>query len=315
MGQPRQTGQSQSRQTYRGQSDYEGARAQSPRYDERTEYQTSDRRYVGTGYSHYGAGASNPTGDYFTGSDYGSGAHSWDRNSTQASAGSGRYGSTYSESGYRGEMGRGAYGSSSYGSGSGYGSGQSYQREMGSTASTQGAYGHQERGFLQRAGDEVMSWFGDEEAARRREMDHRGHGPSDYTRSDERIREDANDRLTDDWRVDARRISVTVSDGELTLSGTVPSRDAKHRAEECVEHIAGVHHVQNNLRVDSSAMNNLTGSTSTQSSLGSSTTTSASSGTKSGSASGTSTGTGSTTTSTGNTGATSRGSTTGSTSA
>ena len=30
-----------------------------------------------------------------------------------------------------------------------------------------------ERGFLQRAGKEVMSWFGDEEAARRREMDHR----------------------------------------------------------------------------------------------------------------------------------------------
>ena len=38
--------------------------------------------------------------------------------------------------------------------------------------------------------------------------------------------------------------------GEITLSGTVDSREAKHRAERCVEDIAGVNHVQNNLRLD-----------------------------------------------------------------
>jgi hypothetical protein len=34
-------------------------------------------------------------------------------------------------------------------------------------------YDHDERGFLERAGDEVRSWFGDEEAERRRELDQR----------------------------------------------------------------------------------------------------------------------------------------------
>lgn len=233
---------------YGGRPRYGG----QPRYDERADYQTSQHRYAGSGYSHYGAGVSASTGDYFGGGDYGSGAHAWDRGSTQS--GSGRYGSTYSASGLRGDTGSTSSYAGAYAPGRDYqGSGQSHQREM-------GGYG-QERGFLERAGDEVMSWFGDEDAARRREMDHRGQGPSDYTRSDDRIREDANDRLTDDWRVDARKISVAVQDGELTLSGTVPSRDAKHRAEECVENISGVRHVQNNLRVDATASNSLTGST------------------------------------------------------
>jgi hypothetical protein len=123
---------------------------------------------------------------------------------------------------------------------------QSWQREYG---------GGQERGFLERAGDEVMSWFGDEEATRRREADHRGMGPSDYTRSDERIREDANDRLTDDPRVNARNISVSVESGEVTLSGTVSSREDKRRAEDCVDAISGVKHVQNNLRIDAASGN------------------------------------------------------------
>lgn len=110
------------------------------------------------------------------------------------------------------------------------------------------AYGER-RGFLERAGDEIASWFGDEDAARRREMDHSGRGPSDYTRSDERIREDANDHLTHDRRVDATNISVSVSNGEVTLSGTVHDRWAKRRAEDCVDRVPGVKHVQNNLRV------------------------------------------------------------------
>lgn len=109
-----------------------------------------------------------------------------------------------------------------------------------------------ERGFLARAGDEIASWFGDEDAARRREQDWRGHGPSDYTRSDERIREDVNDRLTDDPMVDARQVSVSVAQGEVTLNGTVPTRQAKRRAEDCIDPISGVKHVQNNLRVTSS---------------------------------------------------------------
>jgi len=111
----------------------------------------------------------------------------------------------------------------------------------------------EERGFFQRAGDEIASWFGDEDAARRREQDHRGRGPSDYTRSDERIREDVNDRLTQDWRVDATNIRVLAKDGEITLDGTVGSRPAKRRAEDLAEDVSGVKHVQNNLRVTGGA--------------------------------------------------------------
>jgi hypothetical protein len=105
-------------------------------------------------------------------------------------------------------------------------------------------------GFFERAGDEIASWFGDERAARRREQDHRGHGPVGYARTDERIREDASERLTEDWGVDARKIVVAVSNGEITLDGTVPTRDQKRRAEDCVEDLSGVKHVQNNLRVE-----------------------------------------------------------------
>lgn len=106
-----------------------------------------------------------------------------------------------------------------------------------------------ERGFFDRAGDEIASWFGDEDAARRRQQDHRGSGPSGYTRSDERILEDVCDRLTQDWQVDARNVQVTVNGGEVTLDGTVDNRGAKRRAEDIVDDVSGVGHVQNNLRV------------------------------------------------------------------
>src|SRR3954463_11373521 len=86
-------------------------------------------------------------------------------------------------------------------------------------------------------------------AARRRQQDQRGRGPRNYTRSGDRIREDVNDRLTDDWRVDASDIEVTVSGTEMTLSGTVASRDQRRRAEDIAESVSGVTHVQNNLRV------------------------------------------------------------------
>src|SRR3546814_13288594 len=96
-----------------------------------------------------------------------------------------------------------------------------------------------------------MSWFGDRDARHRREQDHRGRGPKNYVRSDERIREDVNDRLTEDVWLDASEIDVAVESGEVTLSGTVVDRRAKRRAEDCVDAISGVKHVQNNLRYTS----------------------------------------------------------------
>lgn len=106
-----------------------------------------------------------------------------------------------------------------------------------------------DRGFFDKAGDEVSSWFGDDDAERRREMDHRGRGPSNYKRSDERLMEDACERLTHDPRVDARQIKVTAKDNEITLDGHVSSRFQKREAEDSVHEISGVKHVQNNLRI------------------------------------------------------------------
>ncbi|MBS0333746.1 MAG: BON domain-containing protein [Proteobacteria bacterium] len=119
--------------------------------------------------------------------------------------------------------------------------------------------GHDAGAFLRRTGERVASWFnaGGEGAVyddltpgAAARNGHRGRGPQGYKRADERISEDAHERLTDDSWLDASNISVSVSGGEVTLSGTVENREAKHRAERIVEDIAGVTHVQNNLRVD-----------------------------------------------------------------
>ncbi len=145
----------------------------------------------------------------------------------------------------------------------GYASGRYGARSFGSGTHGSDRFGHipprrydpDERGFFDRASDEVMSWFGDDDAARRRQMDHRedhrGKGPAGYTRSKERILEDANERLMDDSLLDASKITVSCKDNEITLDGTVDSRSAKRRAEDIVEDVSGVKHVQNNLRVES----------------------------------------------------------------
>lgn len=116
-----------------------------------------------------------------------------------------------------------------------------------------GTWGGDGRNWFDRASDTVAGWFSDDDDDDRHERGYRGHGPSGYTRSDERIMEDACDALTDDWGVDARQISVTVNNGEVTLDGTVPSREHKRRAEDCVEDLSGVKHVQNNLRIQERA--------------------------------------------------------------
>lgn len=77
----------------------------------------------------------------------------------------------------------------------------------------------------------------------------RGRGPRGYRRSDDRIREDVCEALTDDPYIDASSMDVTVKDCEVTLSGSVNSRDAKRRAESLVERLSGVKDVHNTLRV------------------------------------------------------------------
>ena len=197
-----------------------------------------------------------------------------------------------------------------------------------------------ERGFFDRAGDEVRSWFGDEDAARRRVRDEResggdrwferdwwpgrgrerggdderrwprpederewarqwgyiegrgtrgpeydtrgwgysggygagpgfvggwtgrqrygsrfmggpyvGRGPRGYQRSDERIREDVCERMSECGELDASDIEVRVSNGEVTLQGTVRDRRDRRLAEDIVDDVAGVREIHNEVRV------------------------------------------------------------------
>ena len=53
----------------------------------------------------------------------------------------------------------------------------------------------------------------------------------------------------DDPHLDAAEIEVEVKDGEVTLSGTVDSREAKRHAEDVAEQATGVKDVHNRLRV------------------------------------------------------------------
>jgi hypothetical protein len=76
-----------------------------------------------------------------------------------------------------------------------------------------------------------------------------GLGPRGYRRSDERLREDVCDRLTEHGEVDARDMEVEVSAGEVTLSGTAPTRAQKRLAEDIADAVVGVVEVHNRLRV------------------------------------------------------------------
>jgi hypothetical protein len=89
---------------------------------------------------------------------------------------------------------------------------------------------------------------------------HRGRGPKGYRRSDERIREDVNDRLTDDYYIDASDVEVMVENGEVTLTGSVRVRTDKRRAEDIAESVSGVRNVENRLRVKETGYGNYSGS-------------------------------------------------------
>jgi osmotically-inducible protein OsmY len=76
-----------------------------------------------------------------------------------------------------------------------------------------------------------------------------GRGPRGYQRTEARIHEDVCERLTDDHRIDASDIEVHIKDGELTLTGSVRTREEKRYAEDLVERVTGVREVNNHLKV------------------------------------------------------------------
>ena len=76
-----------------------------------------------------------------------------------------------------------------------------------------------------------------------------GSGPRGYQRSDERIEDDINDRLTWHGQLDATDVHVDVQDGVATLDGIVEDRRQKRIAEDVAESVSGVEDVNNQLKI------------------------------------------------------------------
>ncbi|MBK8026966.1 MAG: BON domain-containing protein [Chloroflexi bacterium] len=188
----------------------------------------------GSGSGSYERGRT-PDEEYYrnfgSGQDYGS-----DRNYGSQSSGSGQ--------GYRSGQG--------YGAGERYRSGQGWNSDQGyGTSDTQGSYGRHSPGSVQGQTGRGRSW---------------GRGPRGYARSDDRIQEDVNDRLTWHGDIDATNIQVAVQNGEVTLEGRVEDRHQKRMAEDVAAEVWGVKDVHNRIKVDQSlgeqireGIDNLTG--------------------------------------------------------
>lgn len=156
---------------------------------------------------------------------------------------------------YAGESGRGGYGGGPYrGYGSRYG-GNEYGGEAGGERSSEREQGLSAWGRAGYSSSQTGAAFSGS---------HRGRGPKGYQRSDERIREDVCECLTDDPMVDATNMEVHVKSGEVTLTGTVNSRLEKRRAVEIIEDLSGVKDVHNNLRVASESTQGMQQASGTQ---------------------------------------------------
>lgn len=78
--------------------------------------------------------------------------------------------------------------------------------------------------------------------------DFRGRGPKNYVRSDERLREEINERLTADPQIDASEIDVDVQQGRVVLKGFVDRRQTRYRVEDLAE-ACGAQDIDNQLRI------------------------------------------------------------------
>lgn len=205
-----------------------------------------------SGYGDYGASGQREYGRGFDDSDFAGGYREDDRES-------GYYATRgeYSQ-GYGGERDPGRiYGPEDFSqryaqgdvfAGGGYGRSGRPAREPG--------FGENARGRSGGTGRGPSSWRGDVQAGggagfgeSGRSAGFRGRGPRGYTRSDERITEDLNERFTDDPYLDADDLQVSVNAGIATLSGTVEHRWMKHRAEDIADACGGVKDVRNDIRV------------------------------------------------------------------
>jgi hypothetical protein len=76
-----------------------------------------------------------------------------------------------------------------------------------------------------------------------------GRGPKGYRRSDDRIREEICERLTQHPDIDASDMEIQVVNAEVILLGTVEDRNQKRMAEDIAESVSGVQDVRNDLKI------------------------------------------------------------------
>jgi osmotically-inducible protein OsmY len=76
-----------------------------------------------------------------------------------------------------------------------------------------------------------------------------GRGSQFQRRSDDKIYDEIRELLTNNPDLDASEVELHVESGEVTLTGTIDSRDARWLAEDLVNSVTGVREVNNRLKV------------------------------------------------------------------
>lgn len=85
-------------------------------------------------------------------------------------------------------------------------------------------------------------------------------GPKGYKRSDDRLKEDLSEKLHHAYDIDSSDVEIDVKNGEITLSGTVPSREMRYRLEHLADGVVGVNDIHNNVKVKRETMGGNQGS-------------------------------------------------------
>ena len=108
-----------------------------------------------------------------------------------------------------------------------------------------GDYDRSQGGRGQDIGADARSWLdrcADDESQGRKH--HRGRGPKDWSRDDQRLYEEVCERLLHDRLIDARGIEVEVENGVVTLRGEARAASDPMLAEQLVREVPGVKGLQ-----------------------------------------------------------------------
>jgi osmotically-inducible protein OsmY len=83
----------------------------------------------------------------------------------------------------------------------------------------------------------------------KRRQSHRGKGPKNYQRPDDRIHEEICELLTHHPLIDATLVEIQVENGEVTINGEVLDRRMKHMTEDVIDGVSGVRDIHNKLKI------------------------------------------------------------------